>query len=192
MSYLIAAVVLVGALCLLDLLLTVGLVRRLRARDSTRAPATGFADEGMLPPGGVVGDFETRTVDGGLLRGRDLGTGSVVVFLSPGCPPCHAQLPRVVAALASAPASGAVAVVAGGTAGDPDTEELLTELGPVARVVHEGMAGPVTAAFAARAFPVVCRVRAAGDVRVVEAVGDSVLSALTDSSTPSAPVPAPR
>ncbi|MEE1805884.1 TlpA family protein disulfide reductase [Streptomyces sp. BE133] len=175
MSYLIAAVVLVGALCLLDLLLTVGLIRRLRAQQAPRTSADGFAGEGVLPPGAIVGAFETRTVDGSPLRSRDLSTGTVVVFLSPGCPPCHAQLPRVVAALGAAPANRAVAVVAGGMDGDPETEQLLKELGPVARVVHEPGKGPVTEAFAARAFPVMCRVRAAGDELVVEAVGEHVL-----------------
>jgi cytochrome oxidase Cu insertion factor (SCO1/SenC/PrrC family) len=175
MSYLIAAVVLVGALCLLDLLLTVGLIRRLRAQQAPRASTDGLADEGMLPPGAIVGAFETRTVDGRPLHNRDLATGTVVVFLSPGCPPCHAQLPRVVAALGAAPADGAVAVVAGGRDGDAETEQMLKELGSVTRVVHEPGTGPVAEAFAARAFPVMCRVRTAGDALVVEAVGDHVL-----------------
>ncbi|MFD0267451.1 TlpA family protein disulfide reductase [Streptomyces sp. NPDC127106] len=175
MPYLIAAVVLVGALCLLDLLLTVGLVRRLRAQQAARTPADRPADEGMLPPGAVVGAFETRTVDGRSLNVRDLDTGTVVVFLSPGCPPCHAQLPRVAAALRAVPANGAVAVIAGGTDEDAETEQMVKELGPVARVVHEGTSGPVSRAFAVRAFPVMCRVRAAGDVVVVEAVGEHVL-----------------
>jgi cytochrome oxidase Cu insertion factor (SCO1/SenC/PrrC family) len=177
MTYLIAAVVLVGALCLLDLLLTVGLIRRLRAQQGSRTPADAFADKGMLPPGAVVGAFETRTVDGDPLHSRDLETGTVVVFLSPGCPPCHAQLPRVVAALGAAPENG-VAVIVGGTDAAAETEQMLDELGPVARVVHEAQTGPVTEAFAARAFPVMCRVRAAGDELVVEAVGEHVLPAV--------------
>ncbi|MEV0265425.1 hypothetical protein AB0I49_29375 [Streptomyces sp. NPDC050617] len=220
MAYLIAAVVLVGALCLLDLLLTVGLIRRLRAQQAARTPsyAGGFAgtgmdrgmdqgmdqamDEGMLPPGALVGAFETRTVDGRPLRNRDLvagggagagarggtgtgvragggaGAGAVVVFLSPGCPPCHAQLPRVAAALGAAPVNGAVvAVVAGGADGDAETEQMVTELGPLTTVVRESIAGPVTEAFGVRAFPSMCRVRAAGDELVVDAVGEHVLPA---------------
>ncbi|WP_037810088.1 TlpA family protein disulfide reductase [Streptomyces sp. NRRL S-1448] len=175
MPYLIAAVVLIGALCLLDLLLTVGLVKRLRAQQAPRPSANGFAHDGMLPPGGIVGAFETRTIDGRSLHRRDLGTGTVVVFLSPGCPPCHRLLPRVAAALGATPAIEAVAVVTGGMDGDPDTEQLLKELGPVARVVHEPGTGPVTEAFAARAFPIMCRVRAVGDELVVEDVGEHVL-----------------
>ncbi|MEU7134936.1 hypothetical protein [Streptomyces sp. NPDC046261] len=168
---------LVGALCLLDLLLTVGLIRRLRAQPAPRTAADRFADDGMLPPGALVGAFETRTVDGRPLHSRDLGTGTVVVFLSPGCPPCHEQLPRVAAALGAAPARRAVAVVAGGADGDAETEQMLKELGPVARVVHESGTGPVTEAFAVRGFPAMCRVRAAGDELVVEAVGEHVLPA---------------
>ncbi|MFF8913268.1 hypothetical protein ACF08M_08055 [Streptomyces sp. NPDC015032] len=182
MSYLIAAVVLVGVLCLLDLLLTAVLIRRLRAQQAPRAFADGFTDDGILPPGSIVGPFETRTVDGRPLRNRDLGTGTIVVFLSPGCPPCHAQLPRVVSALGAAPANAAVAVVAGGTDGDADTEQMLKELGPVTRVVHESIAGPVTEAFAARAFPVMCRVRAVGGELVVEAVGEHLLPAPAPSA----------
>ncbi|WP_327287688.1 TlpA family protein disulfide reductase [Streptomyces sp. NBC_01198] len=183
MAYLIVVVVLVGALCLLDLLLTVGLIRRLRAQPAPRPSGDGFAEEGMLPPGAIVPAFGTRTVDGRPLLSRDLDTGTVVVFLSPGCPPCHAQLPRVVAALGAAPVSGAVAVVAGGGEGDADAQQMLKELAPVARVVHESVTGPVTEAFAARAFPVMCRVRAVGDELVVEAVGEHVLPA---------PIPAAR
>ncbi|MFF7244782.1 hypothetical protein ACFZBU_12895 [Embleya sp. NPDC008237] len=180
MPYLIAAVVLVGALCLLDLLLTVGLVRRLRtqqAQGPRRSPDM-VDDEGMLPPGALVGAFETRTVDGGPLHRRDLRTGTVVVFMSPGCPPCHEKLPRVAAALRATSADAAVVVVAGGRAADPDTRQMIEELAPVTRVVHESVDGPVTEAFAARAFPVICRVRAVGDELVVEAVGDHVLPAL--------------
>ncbi|MFE7117316.1 TlpA family protein disulfide reductase [Streptomyces sp. NPDC057654] len=205
MAYLIAAVVLVGALCLLDLLLTVGLIRRLRAQQPARTPsyAGGIAgkgtdqvtdqwtgggtdaamDEGMLPPGAIVGTFETRTVDDRTLRNRDLGVGvkagagAVVVFLSPGCPPCHAQLPRVAAALGGASVNGAVAVVAGGSDGDSETEQMVQELGALTTVVRESIAGPVTEAFGVRAFPSMCRVRAVGDELVVEAVGEHVLPA---------------
>ncbi|MEU6370066.1 redoxin family protein [Streptomyces sp. NPDC046931] len=177
MPYLIAAVVLVGALCLFDLLLTVGLVRRLRAQRVSRGSADESSFEGMLPVGGVVGGFETRTVDGRPLLNRDLGSGTVVVFLSPGCPPCHEQLPYVTAALTAAPPDGAVAVVVGGVDGDPETEQMVKELGPVTRVVHESGTGPVSEAFGVRAFPVMCRVRAIGDELVVEAVGEQVLPA---------------
>ncbi|MGV9249092.1 hypothetical protein [Streptomyces sp. NPDC003710] len=177
MPYLIAAVVLVGALCLFDLLLTVGLVRRLRTQRVSHASADESSSEGMLPVGGVVGSFETRTVDGRPLLSRDLGSGTVVVFLSPGCPPCHEELPRVAAALTAVPPDGAVAVVVGGAGGDPDTEQMVKELAPVARVVHESDTGPMSEAFGVRAFPVMCRARAIGDELVVEAVGEHVLPA---------------
>ncbi|MEU0939481.1 hypothetical protein [Embleya sp. NPDC005971] len=185
MPYLIAAVVLVGALCLLDLLLTVGLVRRLRA-EQARGPhpsAQPIDDDGMLPPGALVGAFETHTLDGRPLRRRDLDTGTVVVFMSPGCPPCHEKLPRVAAALRATRAEAALVVIAGGPATDPDTRGMIEELAPVARVVHESIDGPVTEAFAARAFPVMCRVRAVGDELVVEAVGDRVLPALVPAAS---------
>lgn len=177
MPYLIAAVVLVGALCLLDLLVTIGLIRRLRAQQAARTPADAFADEGLLAPGAAVGAFETSTVDGSRLRSRDLAAGTVVAFLTPGCPPCHDQLPRLVSALGASPGSGAVAVVAGGRSGEAETEQMLGELGPVAEVVHEPDPGPLTEAFAARAFPALYRVRPAGDELVVEAVGEHVLPA---------------
>ncbi|ANW22182.1 hypothetical protein [Streptomyces clavuligerus] len=177
MPYLIAAVVLLGALCLLDLLLTVGVIRRLRTQQGARTLRDQAPDDGMLPPRAIVGDFAATTVDGRSLTPADLRSPAVVAFLNPGCAPCHEELPRVAAALAAAPGNGVLAVVAGGEPGEDDTDLMLRELSPYGTVVHEGISGPLTEAFKVRAFPALCRVRRAGGQLVVESVGEQVLSA---------------
>lgn len=83
MPYLAAAVVLIGLLCVLNLLLTVGLIRRLReqgpGRPGNAAPPTA------LGPGSRIGDFTTRTTGGEPVSHEDL-TG-LVGFFSAGCTP---------------------------------------------------------------------------------------------------------
>ncbi|MFI6599468.1 hypothetical protein ACIBHX_24715, partial [Nonomuraea sp. NPDC050536] len=68
MAYLIAVVVLVGVLCLLDLVLTLGVVRRLREHTKLvdalyEMVATMGAPAGPAV-GEVVGEFDVTTVDG--------------------------------------------------------------------------------------------------------------------------------
>jgi thiol-disulfide isomerase/thioredoxin len=155
LTLLIAAVVLFGAFCILDLLLTIGLAKRLREQsrrlDDFGRPPTRVA------VGTVVGAFDTATVDGVPVRSADLADGTVVAFLSPTCGPCQDKLPALVEYGAqTGPGRPLVAVVTGD---DADADEFVRRLGPVARVVREEPdGGAFGAAFGVSAYPIILRV----------------------------------
>jgi hypothetical protein len=135
MPYLEAAVVLLGVLCIVNLLFTLGILRRLRTQ-TTWAPAPMFA----LSPGSTIGKFSATTTMGEPVS-RDNQTG-LVGFFSAGCAACHEVLPHFTERAAQMPHSSVLAVVGG------DDEETVRALTPVARVVVAGLdGGPVARAF---------------------------------------------
>ncbi|MFI1583952.1 TlpA family protein disulfide reductase [Embleya sp. NPDC020630] len=172
MAALTAAVVLVGALCVLDLLLTIGVIRRLRGY----GPAGPTPGRGMTPlrPGEELPAFTAVTVDGAAVDPSVLPDEALIVFLSPTCAPCRAKLPELVAYAAAEPAGRdhTLAVVVG----EPyECEGFVRELSPVARVVVEPKGGPVCAALRVDAFPTSLHVRTERNRTVV--VGESAESA---------------
>ncbi|WP_067830078.1 TlpA family protein disulfide reductase [Actinomadura kijaniata] len=138
MPYLVAAVVLLAVLSLFNLLLTLGVVRRLRRRE-------GETDL-ILPAGAAVPEFAAVTAAGETLT-RDSLSGAVVGFFSPDCGACEAQLPKF-AQLAAG--HRAVAVLHGGEA---ETRAHRAVLGEAAEVVVEETGGPMGKAFAVSAYP---------------------------------------
>ena len=96
MVFLTAAVVVVGLAVAVDLLLTVGVIRRLRQHtallNETAGPRT------LLPPkaGDPIGAFEAVTLDGQAVSRETLPPGGLVLFLGPGCVGCEKQLPALV------------------------------------------------------------------------------------------------
>ncbi|MER7004832.1 hypothetical protein ABT297_17560 [Dactylosporangium sp. NPDC000555] len=154
MTVLIAAVVLVGVLCTVDLALTVGVIRRLREYEVQRT--VGGASTSLAPPGTPVGQFAATTVDGGEVTRDALADagGALVGFFTPHCEPCEQQLPEFVA-YAGALSTPVLAVVVGASG---DVADLVRALEPVARVVVEEPLGPLAAAFQVRSFPSVITV----------------------------------
>jgi thiol-disulfide isomerase/thioredoxin len=159
--------VLVAALCLLNLLLVVGVIRRLREHteliEDVRSSASGPPVRIMLPAGEEVGDFSARTVDGAAVSRGSLDGDTLVGVFSPGCPACAEQLPLFTALAASFPGGRdrVLAVVVG------DAEEAAAEvaaLAPVARVVQEAHGGDASTAFGVNGFPALARVDPAGRV----------------------------
>jgi thiol-disulfide isomerase/thioredoxin len=153
MTLLSVAVALVGALCLIDLVLTLGVVRRLRDH-GTRLSA--MSDMGLDPnalrePGTAVDPFTATDVDGVALSLADLAEPTLVAFFTPNCPACEEKLPQFLAFAASFPGGRArtLAVVAGESGG----VKYRTALAEVAAVVVERERGPVQKAFGATAFP---------------------------------------
>lgn len=133
MPFVVAALVLLGLLCLLNLLLTVGILRRMRAGSPSTTP---FA----LRPGSAVGEFTATTTDGEPITAAAL-TGTVA-FFSADCPACHDTLPDFLAHAREQGRDNVLAVFGGD---DPDTVRALAE---VARVVTADLdGGPVAAAF---------------------------------------------
>ncbi|MGW6288155.1 hypothetical protein [Streptomyces sp. NPDC055107] len=178
MSPLAAAVLAVGALAMVDLVLTVGVVRRLREHSDllrqVSAPAaalpggmSGIAAVGTPVPSFTAGPSDSPVTD------RDLTDGALVAFFSPTCEPCRDRLPGFVARYADRPeeARQVLAVVVDEShsphgARDPhgpgmpgeDTGSMAAALAAVVPTVQESYDGPVTTAFAAKAFPSCVRV----------------------------------
>ncbi|TVL91253.1 redoxin domain-containing protein [Streptomyces sp. SAJ15] len=179
MVYLAIALVAVAALCALDLMLTLAVLRRLR--DHPSGPAA--ADEGGIAVGAAVGTFATQCVEGAPLTEKDLGDGAVVSFFSPGCSPCRHKLPVFVKQAAALQGRRQVIAVVVTSSGRRDEEAeahtMAEQLAAVTRVVREDAEGPCTTAFGVHAFPSQFTISAPdGASPTVAAVGDAVLTAL--------------
>ncbi|WP_431919655.1 peroxiredoxin family protein [Nonomuraea jabiensis] len=159
MPYLTAAVVLIGVLCVLNLLLTLGLMRRIRQLGEGNVQHAG--PPLALGPGSPIGEFAAVTVDGEPVSHDSIA--GLVGFFSAGCEPCHKLLPQFVAHARALGRQNVLAVVAG------DDAEMVTALTPVARVVEEDFDGPVAGAFQNTWTPAVYLL--GSDHRVVAAGG---------------------
>ncbi|TDC05359.1 hypothetical protein E1267_19795 [Nonomuraea longispora] len=155
MQYVVAAVVLVGLLCMVNLLLTVGVIRRLR-RQGGSAPAMS---EG-LSPGERVPRFATMTTSGEPISDELLGAPALVGFFSPGCGPCEELLPLFVERARGT--SDAVLAVVADTGEDCAAD--VERLAEVARVITEAPQGPVQTAFKVNAYPTVITIGQGGTV----------------------------
>lgn len=165
-SYLFAAVVLVGIIGLLNLLLTFGVIRRLKEHDVAIAarPHGGPDGELMLPVGAPVGAFSTATVDGATVTQEVFADLSVVGFFSTDCAPCQERLPQFVDYAAAFPGGRErvlVVVIAepapdapAADAEPPKVDRFVAQASAVARVVVEPHGGPVATAMSVQGFPV--------------------------------------
>ncbi|MFI1890709.1 TlpA family protein disulfide reductase [Streptomyces jumonjinensis] len=156
MPILIALVVLVGLLCILDLILTVGVIKRLREH-SEQLARLGRGPLAALTEGDEVPAFETTTTEGDRLSRDELADGTVVAFFTPDCAACQEKKPMFLEYARTAPGgpSEVVAVVVGQP---EETAAYAAELAPVAQVVTEDMGGPMSLAFAVLGFPAVLQV----------------------------------
>ncbi|MFI0714975.1 TlpA family protein disulfide reductase [Streptomyces inhibens] len=170
MSFLMAAVVFVGALCMLDLVLTLGVIKRLREHSELLSGVSGPGsrfDTLDMAVGEEVGEFATSTVDGEPLTHGMLAADTLVAFFSPGCQPCKEKMPKFVDHARTLPGGREQVLVA--VVGDPaEAAAFVAELSPVARVVvEEGPDEPLSAAFRARSFPTLLRVAPDGHGRIL-------------------------
>lgn len=156
MQYLIAAVVLIGLLCMVNMLLTIGVIRRLRRESSPSMPA-----EGLLP-GERVPEFAAMTTSGEPISGELLGAPALVGFFSQGCQPCKDLLPLFVER-ARGTSDGVLAVVVAGPGENPEAD--VERLAQVAQVVKEVPQGPLQRAFKVSGYPTVITI-GAGDTVV--------------------------
>lgn len=88
------AVVLLTALCAVDLVLTLGVVRRLRDHGDRLAELGegSLGDPAIRESGGIVGDFAAVSVAGATVTSDRLVEPTLVGFFSPDCPGCADQL----------------------------------------------------------------------------------------------------
>lgn len=172
MVYLSAAVAVVGTVAALNLLLLLGVLRRLREqaeRLAALAASGGFGPpvELMLPVGGRPAEFRAETVDGVEVSLASLAAPALLGFFSPRCEPCREWVPRFVKAAGELPhgRSQALAVVVGDGA---EASDEVAQLRRVAQVVVEPPDGPVSRAFAVTGWPVLCRLDEDGTITATE------------------------
>ncbi|MET0424955.1 MAG: redoxin domain-containing protein [Actinoplanes sp.] len=156
MIYLSAAVVLVGAIGLLNLVLIFGVLRRLRETPPA-APASGHHDDGGgsgLVVGRSAEPFTVRLLHGGDLTEADLtGAGQTLVgFFTPGCGPCKTQAPKFAERAAAWP-GGPDRVLAVIIDDSMDGAEFGEQFTGLARIILDGMEGPVATSLGVTAFP---------------------------------------
>jgi hypothetical protein len=156
MAYLTAAVVVAIVLCCLDLVLTMGLIRRLR--DHSRLLADVSSHSGgrgsvvprqdiMLHPGQTPEAFQVTTTAGETLASGGIVDGTVIAFLSAGCSACEEQLAELVEH------AGRGEVVAVVTGSGPKADSYVETLSPLATVVHEPDPAVVSHAYKVFGFP---------------------------------------
>ena len=170
MPFLIAFVVVVGVLCAVDLVLSVGIIRRLREHSEAlsalrRGPAV------MAPAGSAVGPFTAVTTDGETVSDDTLSeTTTLVGVFSPGCPACAERMPSFVEA-AKNRAGGRSSVLAVLAGREEDVAAERAALEPIARVVIEQSGTGVTRALSVSGFPAFALVDAS---RTILASGTSM------------------
>ena len=151
MPYLVA---LISVLCVMNLALMIAVTRRVREQGELLARLPKARPHAQrLPRGTQVPDFTAVTMTGASRSLADMaGSRALVGFFSPGCPPCHEQLPEF-ARFARAIPGGAGQVIAVLTGAERSAAEFVAELDGVAAVVFEQSGGPVATAFSAPGFP---------------------------------------
>ncbi|MBP2704100.1 hypothetical protein JOL79_09790 [Microbispora sp. RL4-1S] len=163
MPFLIALVALLAAVCLTDLLLTVGVIRRLRVHSELLSGSTRPQDDPVMAPGGTVGPFSAVTVGGVEISDATLPVPALVGVFSPGCPACAERLP-LFAERARAFPGGREHVLAVLTGTEPEVAAERDALVGVARVVIEPPGTGVSRALRVRGFPSFALLGAGGTV----------------------------
>jgi hypothetical protein len=149
MPIVIAALVFVGGLCLLDLLLTFGVIRRLREQSEMLATRLSSRQPTGLSAGTAPGSFSAVTTTGELVR--DAPGLRLVAFFSK-CPACPERVPPFAEYLRNHRVSrDGVLAVSVGSGSDP--QPYLAELAPLAQICVEPEDGPVVRAFEVTGFP---------------------------------------
>jgi hypothetical protein len=113
-----ALVLVVGALALLDLFLSLAIIRRLRTMESGQAWRPEADD--LTPLGTVLGPLTISTVDGASVTDAELRGGpTFVALLRVGCGPCGEFVDQVASGAVTVPARSLIVVVRDG--GDEGT-----------------------------------------------------------------------
>ncbi|MFG2039138.1 TlpA family protein disulfide reductase [Dactylosporangium sp. NPDC048998] len=174
MPYLVSVVVLVGAVGLLNLVLTYGVIRRLREHTALLAGPPAGGGSPWPEVGKKVGAFTATTTTGRPLSTADLPEGAAVGFFRTGCQPCTERMPRFAEyAQAHDAPERFVAVLVG------EPEELAEEirlLTPLAQVVLTQRDSDVLKAFDVSGFPTLVRL-GAGQVIAASGLETSTLDA---------------
>lgn len=143
MPYVIAALVIVGAISALNLVLTLAVIRRLRAQ-----PDTAASGPPLLPVGATVP------------RVPGVENPALIGFFDTECHACPGQLQPFLDLAAAHDPARVLAVVSG-----PGPERYVATLGDGATVLTEPVNGPICQSFPNSAFPAFYLLDEAGTVR---------------------------
>jgi hypothetical protein len=156
----IIAVAVLAALTLLNLALTLGVVRRLREHTELLAransPGESFFEQMILATGATIGDFAARTTDGAAIERDDLDARTLVGFFSPHCGGCRDRA-TAFAETAQRLRGGrrsALAVIA--AADLEEASDFVRRLDATSQIIVEPDGGPVQSAFKVTGFPAFC------------------------------------
>ena len=156
------AVTVIGALTLLNLLLTLGVIRRLRDHD--RRLATGGAglpiDEAEPLIGSPLPKFAAMAIGEIQVSDRELVQGRAYIgFFSTACRPCQEQLPIFADSLTSQDRDQILIVINEDSAEPGQLATLVERADAVGRVILENPMGPVAMAFGVRKLPTMLMVQ---------------------------------
>src|SRR5215469_7553432 len=162
MAILSAAIVVVGLLCLTDLLLTFGVIRRLREHNEQLAHFNGAdAPVSDLAVGATLAPFTARSISGEPLSGP---TGlRMVAFFSAGCSACPERVPAFVDYV-RANQIARDSVIAVIISSQPEPVSYQEDVAAVAPVRVEPLDGGLADAFKVRGFPTFFLLDGAGSV----------------------------
>jgi len=140
------------AVCLVDLLLTVAVIRRLREHTDLISKFSAPGAVAMLTQGQTTKPFEAVATTGETVSRDTLSGLTLVGAFTPQCSACTERLPRFVEYAGQFPGGReqVIAVVMGDEAA---AQEYRTALEPVAKVVIEAGPGGVVEALAVASFP---------------------------------------
>jgi thiol-disulfide isomerase/thioredoxin len=174
-AYVWVAIAVVGALCVFDLFLSFGVIRRLREQTEAleRLGGLGGGSDATVRVGDRVGDFVARTTAGEAVHRDHPDAVRLVGFFSPGCAPCAERIPQFLAygGRAGMPLVAVVVVDRGDTAAQAEGASYVTRLDGAAQVVMEGTGGAVATAFGVTSFPALCLIDPQG---IVVASGNTI------------------
>lgn len=148
------AAVFLGVVCLVNLLLLLALVKRVRQHDEQLARQSRLPPVPRVPAGSKAPDFTATTITGETRSLSDLlaGPRGLIAFLTPHCAPCRAyvsELKKYAAANPDGP-SQVIAVIIGSPA---ETAGLASELKDSVSVVIEPMSGALQETFSVTSYP---------------------------------------
>jgi hypothetical protein len=173
-----AAVAIVGAVAVLNLLLTFGVIRRLREHSDLLAGGAG-ASRGaptMTAVGESIAPFTATAVDGSLVSLDRFAGLTLVGAFAPGCEACEERLPVFVKHASSFPGGRQSVLALVVASDDVGAAPYVDALADIAVVVQEDRHGPVSAALGVTGYPTFALVDAGGVIRA---------SALNPSGLPS-------
>jgi hypothetical protein len=152
MTLLVTGVLVLAAVEVLHLLLTFGLIARLRLIQE-QGIAKPVVDPEAPQPGLVIDDFRATDLEGNPVSRKDLVGPVLTAFFTSGCPQCSRLAGDLVA---SPPREHLISFVEGDLSME-GTRRLVDLLSPLGRVCLIEVDDPIVLSFALSAFPTVLR-----------------------------------